>query len=729
MVWARALSALAPPQMIKVRGFDKPVLIPEHRSPPPPSVLIGHAASIKVRGFDKPVLIPEHRAFGFLRQTNAFRMLCAAAIKHRYAENFIFLCIFITTVTLLIERPDDTIVAAACPVAPSYLNCSGLEPGQVANVNCPRTPREDDWGRVYAPCTAPESERAPCCHVVERTEVFTSMDMVFTSIFIIEMLLKWVADGLVFHRLAYFRDVWNWLDFAIVVISLISITPGSESVGFLKSLRTVRALRPLRAIKRDPNMRVAVSCLLSSIPQTFNVIVVMFLWFSLVGMLLVQFFQASFYRCYDPVSNEFFGVAEPQGGPLYEPSPPLAGPGSVPSIIECVAAGGAGGGTAVWQSKPFSFDTYPVSLLTLFEMSTTEGWMEVMASTMDATGAGLTPLPNYGIMGAFLSVVHIFIGAFVLLNLLVASIINNYNKVKSLNDGIGPFLTPEQQEWKEMQRLILQIKPRQRMEGPKGRLRGFLFRVAQHEKFDIVITFVIMANVLMMAFKRFDMDECTLAAMFWFNVAFTVIFVSEAVVKILGLGLRWYFHDPWNIFDFIVVTLSIGITVIDVLNAVYDCTPIDTSPEAEFVVTQTRVNVVDLEWVQFLRALRIGRVLRLVRRFRGLRQMIETLFISLPSLYTIFLLLFLIMIIFAVLGVNFFFNVSNAQDGEGRMDDIANYVYFDNAFFMLFRQTTGEAWNSVMYYTWHDDPYLACDRTERAYVSSSGCGAPLPSSY
>ncbi|KAJ1469860.1 Ion transport domain-containing protein, partial [Baffinella frigidus] len=163
----------------------------------------------------------------------------------------------------------------------------------------------------------------------------------------------------------------------------------------------------------------------------------------------------------------------------------------------------------------------------------------------------------------------------------------------------------------------------------------------------------------------------------------------ESAIKITGLGWRWYFYDRWNMFDFIVVVLSIGITIVDVINRVYDCSPKDPSnSNALFVITKKESP--GFEFPQVLRALRIGRVLRLVRRLKGLRQMIETLFVSLPSLYTIMLLMILIMIIFSVLGVNLFSNVNMQQDGNERITEIANYVYWDNAFFMLFRQTTGE---------------------------------------
>uniref|UniRef100_A0A8C0GFX6 Sodium channel protein n=1 Tax=Chelonoidis abingdonii TaxID=106734 RepID=A0A8C0GFX6_CHEAB len=79
-------------------------------------------------------------------------------------------------------------------------------------------------------------------------------DKVFTYIFILEMLLKWVAYG--FQM--YFTNAWCWLDFLIVDVSLVSLIAnalGYSELGAIKSLRTLRALRPLRALSRFEGMR------------------------------------------------------------------------------------------------------------------------------------------------------------------------------------------------------------------------------------------------------------------------------------------------------------------------------------------------------------------------------------------------------------------------------------------------------------------------------------------
>ena len=73
------------------------------------------------------------------------------------------------------------------------------------------------------------------------------IDNIFSGLFIFECVSKIVAQGFIVHKKAYLRDAWNWLDFFIVCVSVVTMTPASDNES-LKALRTLRILRPLRSI-------------------------------------------------------------------------------------------------------------------------------------------------------------------------------------------------------------------------------------------------------------------------------------------------------------------------------------------------------------------------------------------------------------------------------------------------------------------------------------------------
>merc|ERR1719253_663873 len=68
-------------------------------------------------------------------------------------------------------------------------------------------------------------------------------------------------------------------------------------MGFLKTLRVLRALRPLRVISRNPNLKLVVNTLFQSVPELCNLLVVAGLFFLIFGLFSVAYFQGGFFTC------------------------------------------------------------------------------------------------------------------------------------------------------------------------------------------------------------------------------------------------------------------------------------------------------------------------------------------------------------------------------------------------------------------------------------------------
>lgn len=87
-------------------------------------------------------------------------------------------------------------------------------------------------------------------------------------------------------------------------------------------------------------------------------------------------------------------------------------------------------------------------------------------------------------------------------------------------------------------------------------LFGKLYDLVTNQAFDIGIMIVIMLNMLTMTLEHYDMSPLFKHVLQQINLTFIVVFTCECVVKLLAL--RWfYFKVPWNVFDFVVVVLSI----------------------------------------------------------------------------------------------------------------------------------------------------------------------------
>ena len=99
-----------------------------------------------------------------------------------------------------------------------------------------------------------------------------------------EMALKIFAYGFVFDGKAYLRDLWNVLDFIIVVTSLL---PFVVKLGFsVNSLRAIRVLRPLKNITKVKALKMIVSTLFYSfslVMDSLYILLFVIIVFSIAG--------------------------------------------------------------------------------------------------------------------------------------------------------------------------------------------------------------------------------------------------------------------------------------------------------------------------------------------------------------------------------------------------------------------------------------------------------------
>lgn len=83
-----------------------------------------------------------------------------------------------------------------------------------------------------------------------------------------------------------------------------------------------------------------------------------------------------------------------------------------------------------------------------------------------------------------------------------------------------------------------------------------IFDLVTQQAFDIIIMILICLNMVTMMVETDDQSTTKEDILFQINVVFVVIFSAECFLKMIAL--RYYFFTVgWNIFDFVVVILSI----------------------------------------------------------------------------------------------------------------------------------------------------------------------------
>uniref|UniRef100_A0A3B5ARM0 Sodium channel protein n=1 Tax=Stegastes partitus TaxID=144197 RepID=A0A3B5ARM0_9TELE len=473
-------------------------------------------------------------------------------------------------------------------------------------------------------------------------------DQVFTYVFVVEMILKWVAYGFK----TYFTNAWCWLDFLIVDVSLVSLTAnilGYSELGAIKSLRTLRALRPLRALSRFEGMRVVVNALVGAIPSIFNVLLVCLIFWLIFSIMGVNLFAGKFYYCFNETSEETFLPEE------------------VNNKTECLALIQANFTEVRWKNIKVNYDNVGMGYLSLLQVATFKGWMDIMYAAVDSREVESQPLYEDNLYMYLYFVCFIIFGSFFTLNLFIGVIIDNFNQQKA---KIYIFMTEEQKKYYNAMKKLGSKKPQKPVPRPDNKFQGLVFDLVTKQFFDIFIMVLICLNMVTMMVETDEQSEEKEMILYWVNLVFIVVFTTECSLKIIALR-QHYFAVGWNIFDFVVVILSIvGLLLADIIE--------------KYFVSPTLFRVIRLA--------RIGRVLRLIRGAKGIRTLLFALMMSLPALFNIGLLLFLIMFIFSIFGMSNFAYVKK----EAMIDDMFNFENFGNSMICLFMITTSAGWDGLL---------------------------------
>ena len=151
------------------------------------------------------------------------------------------------------------------------------------------------------------------------------------------------------------------------------------------------------------------------------------------------------------------------------------------------------------------------------------------------------------------------------------------------------------------------------------------------------------------------MDPLFLEIINYFDYGITVFFVVEILIRFIGEQKKSnFFKSGWNIFDTIIVAISL--------------VPIPNN--SSFLV---------------LRLLRVFRVLRLISVIPELKQIIEAILQSIKRVFFVSLLLFIILYIYATMGAILF-----SEDDSSRWGDLGISLI------TLFQVLTLSSWETVM---------------------------------
>ncbi|XP_022372250.1 voltage-dependent T-type calcium channel subunit alpha-1H [Enhydra lutris kenyoni] len=513
--------------------------------------------------------------------------------------------------------------------------------------------------------------------------VFLSVsNYIFTAIFVAEMMVKVVALGLVSGGHAYLQSSWNVLDGLLVLVSLVDIivamasAGGAKILGILRVLRLLRTLRPLRVISRAPGLKLVVETLISSLRPIGNIVLICCAFFIIFGILGVQLFKGKFYYCEGADTR------------------------NISTKAECWAA------HYRWVRRKYNFDNLGQALMSLFVLSSKDGWVNIMYDGLDAVGIDQQPVPNHNPWMLLYFISFLLIVSFFVLNMFVGVVVENFHKCRQHQEA------EEARRREEKRQRRLQRKRRSTSPSPEAQRRPYyadysptrrsIHALCTSHYLDLFITFIIGVNVITMSMEHYNQPKSLDEALKYCNYVFTVVFVFEAALKLVAFGFRRFFKDRWNQLDLAIVLLSImGIALEEI------------EMSAALPINPTIIRI--------MRVLRIARVLKLLKMATGMRALLDTVVQALPQVGNLGLLFMLLFFIYAALGVELFGRLECSEDNpcEG-LSRHATFSNFGMAFLTLFRVSTGDNWNGIM-----KDTLRECAREDKHCLSYLPAISPI----
>ncbi|XP_051517883.1 voltage-dependent N-type calcium channel subunit alpha-1B-like [Myxocyprinus asiaticus] len=483
-----------------------------------------------------------------------------------------------------------------------------------------------------------------------RNNVLKYLDYVFTGVFTFEMVIKMVDLGLLLHPSSYFRDLWNILDFIVVSGALVAFafsgTKGKD-ISTIKSLRVLRVLRPLKTIKRLPKLKAVFDCVVNSLKNVLNILIVYILFMFIFAVIAVQLFKGKFFFCTDEsksLDKDCRGLFLD-----YEKDGVAAQP-------------------RVWRKYDFHYDNVLWAFLTLFTVSTGEGWPTVLKHSVDATFEDQGPSPGYRIEMSIFYVVYFVVFPFFFVNIFVALIIITFQEQgdKALSE-----CSLEKNE-RACIDFAINAKPLTRyMPQNQQSFQYRLWKFVVSPPFEYSIMIMIALNTVVLMMKFYKAPDFYEAMLKYLNIVFTALFSMECVLKIIAFGPLNYLKDAWNVFDFVTVLGSI----------------------TDILVTE--INVSDrLLNLSFLRLFRAARLIKLLRQGYTIRILLWTFVQSFKALPYVCLLIAMLFFIYAIIGMQVFGNIELNEDTA--INHHNNFRTFLQALMLLFRSATGEAWHEIM---------------------------------
>jgi hypothetical protein len=491
--------------------------------------------------------------------------------------------------------------------------------------------------------------------------------------FFLELIIKSITSGFLFNAgptTPYLRKTLNRLNFVAFIVLTDSFTDWVGLTDDDRQKQLVRGLVPMVALLSHPGIGTVITSFVKSLPGIVTVLtptVFVGMMFSVVG---VEYFGGSFKRCVCPDTGEVVhGELQCNGS---RTAPVITG-------ADCRDRG------YDWINPPGlgHFDNTVAGLMTLWKLATS-GYVATQELAMDVKRTTYEQVPNANggtgtvttqyvgvrdnsVQLAWYFVLFHLVFNFFLLNLFIGVMSSTF----SIQTGRA-IVTLGQKKWQQCVQMIEAFHPvftaEEAFRPVIGQcsfyhVREPLFRIVIHRYFHIWSVAAILANVALLCFEHYPMQEEVEWTIYYLNSLFLLWFTIEFLSKLLAFGRVNYFSDGWLVLDAAIVMSSVALRIGGLASG-----------------------------MELLKILRCFRLLLVMKSLETLIDLMRVVAHSILNASNVAVILLVILYIYATMCMRLF---SECPFGDA-INANNNFRTFTSSVRVLFQITTGQQYTAIM---------------------------------
>eukprot|EP00638_Chattonella_subsalsa_P004604 CAMPEP_0117770574 /NCGR_PEP_ID=MMETSP0947-20121206/23904_1 /TAXON_ID=44440 /ORGANISM="Chattonella subsalsa, Strain CCMP2191" /LENGTH=1695 /DNA_ID=CAMNT_0005595677 /DNA_START=234 /DNA_END=5321 /DNA_ORIENTATION=- len=480
------------------------------------------------------------------------------------------------------------------------------------------------------------------------------------SIFILELVMKVLANSFRASSEGLLRTPWNLLDIFLVIVSAIHVTlfyAGAASSLSEKVLAVCASFRPMRLGIRSKSFKDMIKSLSASIKGVSSVLILLILAWFIYAVVGVHLFRGLIYSCSDPDFPEGayrHGKFDANGTWI---SPPCSGTWVNP------ATGEEEYRDYEWKRDYFHFDNVFAAMWTLWLFMVLENWTDVLWNVVDGYKIDHQPVTNYNLWRFLYFFIGLMLFGFYLINLSVGVIADTYVRISTENEEHMEMTEEDYMVYEDFEALK-RVRPLVLPKVPQNKVSKIFYKIATSPKFEALVTGLLFLVAGVMATYHDGQSDALSEFQSTAEQVFTYLFVVEAADHDTG----HYFTSARFLFDFFVTAVCVFDTVF--LTYLLDCSGNSSA------------------YISMLRGLRVLRLFRLCLLIEGTKKVLRVAMYPLQTLLCILYIIGISIIVFGQTGVALF---SGYHIDEYDMD-YQNFEKLQYAIQLLYICSTGEMW-------------------------------------